>query len=118
MTAKKKGKGHKFLRRLMLMLNILAVIALLCAYAAAYISPARYWFFAFFGLAYPYLLMLNLLFVLVWLLFWKRFIWISIIVILLGFNQILSILQYRKQSSQNVTAGSMKILSYNVHSLY
>ncbi len=118
MTAKKKGKGHKFLRRLMLMLNILAVIALLCAYAAAYISPVHYWFFAFFGLAYPYLLMLNLLFVLVWLLFWKRFIWISIIVILLGFNQILSILQYRKPSSQNVPAGSMKILSYNVHSLY
>jgi len=118
MTAKKKGKGHKFLRRLMQILNILAVIALLCAYAASYISPARYWIFAFFGLAYPYLLLLNLLFVLVWLLFWKRFIWISIIVILLGFNQILSILQFRKASAQNVPAGSMKILSYNVHSLY
>ncbi len=118
MTAKKKGKGHKILRRLMLILNILAVIALLSAYAASYISPARYWFFAFFGLAYPYLLLLNLFFVLVWLLFWKRFIWISILVILLGFNQILSILQYRKPSSQNVITGTVKILSYNVHSLY
>ena len=98
MTAKKKGKGHKFLRRLMQILNLLAVTALLFAYAASYISPARYWFFAFFGLAYPYLLLLNLFFVLVWLLFWKRFIWISIIVILLGFNHLLSIMQFRKPS--------------------
>jgi endonuclease/exonuclease/phosphatase family metal-dependent hydrolase len=102
----------------MLALNILAVIALLCAYAASYISPARYWFFAFFGLAYPYLLLLNLFFVLIWLLFWKRLIWISILVIILGFNQIISIVQYRKPSSRSVPAGSMKILSYNVHSLY
>jgi len=118
MTAKKKGKGHKILRRLMLTLNILAVIALLTAYAACYISPARYWFLAFFGLAYPYLLMLNLFFVLVWLLFWKRFIWISILAILMGFTQFFSIIQYRKPASQNVLAGSMKIISYNVHSLY
>jgi endonuclease/exonuclease/phosphatase family metal-dependent hydrolase len=118
MTAKKKGKGHIFLRRLMQILNLLAVIALIFAYAASYISPARYWFFAFFGLAYIYLLLLNLFFVLVWLLFWKRFIWISIIIILLGFNHLISIVQFRKQSSQNVPAGSIKILSYNVHSLY
>jgi len=102
----------------MKILNLLAVMALLFAYAASYISPARYWFFAFFGLAYPYLLLLNLFFVLVWFLFWKRFIWISIIVILMGFNHILSIIQFRKPSSQNVPAGSIKIMSYNVHSLY
>jgi len=118
MTTKKKGKSHKFLRRLMQILNLIAVLALLFAYAASYISPARYWFFAFFGLAYPYLLLLNLFFVLIWLLFWKRFIWISIIAILLGFNLLLSIIQFRKPSSQNVPAGSIKIVSYNVHSLY
>jgi endonuclease/exonuclease/phosphatase family metal-dependent hydrolase len=118
MAIKKKRKGHTFLRRLMVVLNLLAVIALLFAYAASYISPARYWLFAFFGLAYPYLLLLNLFFVVIWLLFWKRFIWISIIVILLGFNHILAIIQYRKLSSQNVPAGCMKIVSYNVHSLY
>lgn len=118
MTAKKKGKGHKFLRRLVLALNLIAVLALLCAYAASWISPARYWFFAFFGLAYPYLLLLNVFFILVWLLTWKRYIWISIIVILLGFNQLLSILQFRKQPSTTRPAGSLKIMTYNVHSLY
>ncbi|MCX6244226.1 MAG: endonuclease/exonuclease/phosphatase family protein [Bacteroidetes bacterium] len=118
MTAKKKGKGHPFFRRLMLVINILAVAALLCAYAAAYISPARYWFFAFCGLAYPYILLLNLFFILLWLLSWKKFIFISILAVLLGYNQLLSMVQYRKQDAQGHPQGALKILSYNVHSLY
>jgi endonuclease/exonuclease/phosphatase family metal-dependent hydrolase len=118
MAAKKNRKGHKFLRRLMKIMNLLAVMALLFAYAASYISPARYWLFAFFGLAYPYLLLINLLFVLFWLLFWKRFIWISIIVILIGYNHLLTIIQFRRSSIQEAPAGSIKLLSYNVHSLY
>jgi endonuclease/exonuclease/phosphatase family metal-dependent hydrolase len=118
MAAKKKGKGHPFLRRLMLVINLLAVIALLCAYAASYISPSRYWVFAFFGLAYPYILLVNLFFVLLWLLTWKRFIWISIVVILLGFNHILAMVQYNKPSTSALQPGSIKVLTYNVHSLY
>jgi endonuclease/exonuclease/phosphatase family metal-dependent hydrolase len=118
MAAKKKGKGHPFLRRLMLVINLLAAAALLCAYAASYMSPEKYWFFAFCGLAYPYILLLNLFFVLLWLLFWKRLIWISVIVILAGFNQILSVVQYRKPSPAVHGNGGIKVLSYNVHSLY
>lgn len=102
----------------MLALNILAVIALLCSYAAAYISPERYWIFAFFGLAFPFLLLLNLFFVLVWLLAWNRYIWISVVAILVGYNQIFSIVQFRNASSGKVPGGSIKVLSYNVHSLY
>lgn len=118
MAEKKKGKSHKFLRRLFLILNIIAGLALLFAYAAYYISPARFWIFAFFGLAYPFLLLLNLIFVFLWLFLWKRYIWISIILILLGFNQLLSIVQFRKSSAQGIPPNSFKILSYNVHSLY
>jgi endonuclease/exonuclease/phosphatase family metal-dependent hydrolase len=118
MAAKKIRKSHNFLRRLLLILNILAGLALLFAYAAYYISPAQFWIFAFFGLACPFLLLLNLIFVFLWLFLWKRYIWISIILILLGFNQLLSIVQFRKTFSQSVPPGSFKILSYNVHSLY
>jgi endonuclease/exonuclease/phosphatase family metal-dependent hydrolase len=118
MMAKKKGKGRTFLKRLTLVLNILAVIALLLAYAASFVSPARYWIFAFFGLAYPYILIINLFFVIVWLLSWNRFIWISILAISLGITHILSLVQYRKPQSSVGPPGSIKILSYNVHSLY
>ena len=118
MAAQKKGKGSSFLKRFMLVVNILAICALICAYAAAYISPARFWIFAFFGLAYPYILFLNLFFILLWLIFWKKYIWISFIVVLIGLNQILSIAQFRKMTTLNAPYGSLKILSYNVHSLY
>jgi len=118
MTAKKKSKGFKFWRSLILIVNLLAVISLLLAYAASYISPAHYWIFAFFGLAYPFLVLFNLIFVMIWLIFWKKYIWISIIVILLGLNHLLAIIQFRKSPSNIVSSGSMKMLSYNVHSLY
>ena len=117
MTAKKKRK-HNILHWFILILNILAALGLLFAYAASYISPAHYWIFAFFGLAYPYLLLLNLFFVVVWLLSWKRVIWISIIVILVGYNHLFSLIQVRNTSSTTIPAGSIKVLSYNVHSLY
>lgn len=119
MAGKNKVKGNRFLRISAKVLNILAVVALLCAYLASYISPAHYLIFAFFGLAFPYLLLANLFFVILWLVFWKRFIWISLIVIILGYNHILTIFQYRNTSSiSNIPHGSIKILSYNVHSLY
>jgi endonuclease/exonuclease/phosphatase family metal-dependent hydrolase len=117
MTAKRKKKGFHFGRRLLQILNLLAVIALLCSYAASYISPAQYWIFAFFGLAYPYLVLLNLVFIILWLLLWNRFIWISVVVILLGYNHLFSMIQFRK-SKPLTASGSIKILSYNVHSLY
>jgi endonuclease/exonuclease/phosphatase family metal-dependent hydrolase len=118
MSAKTRKKGLNFLTGLTLALNVIAVIGLLCSYAAYYISPAQYWVFAFFGLAYPFLLLLNLFFVMIWLLFWKRYIWLSILVIGLGYNHLYTIIQYRWTTSEKGPAGSMKILTYNVHSLY
>src|ERR1035437_8330002 len=111
MTAKTKNKGLNFLTGLTLALHVIAVIGLFGSYAAYYISPAQYWIFAFFGLAYPFLLLLNLFFVMIWLLFWKRYIWLSILVIGLGYSHLYAIIQYRWAASETRPAGSMKILT-------
>jgi endonuclease/exonuclease/phosphatase family metal-dependent hydrolase len=118
MNAKKKGKGKTFLRRFTLTLNIIAVLALLASYAANYISPASFWIFAFFGLAYPFILLLNLVFIVIWLITWNRFVWISIIAVSLGISNILSIIQFRGQKNELAPPETVKIISYNVHSLY
>ncbi len=112
--AKKKGKS--FFTILLLIINLLFVLCLLVSYLAPYISPEKIWILAFFGLAYPIWLAVNLLFVLLWLLLWKRYIWISILAIALGFTFLLASFQFRSLVAP--PAGSMKILSYNVHSLY
>jgi len=87
---------------------------LILSYSAFYISPAMVWFLAFFGLAYPLILCVNILFVILWLLLLKKYIWIPLIPILIGLSHILSLVQIRSNQAPPVS-GSLKILSYNVH---
>jgi endonuclease/exonuclease/phosphatase family metal-dependent hydrolase len=86
----------------------------------------KIWPFAFLGLAYPYLLVLNLLLIIFWLFFKKEEFLISLIAILTGWNILTSIIQpnfkflkeeeikkiytrdYRKNNR------TIKVLSYNV----
>ena len=57
----------KFTDRVVLILNILGATAMLLAYLAPVVNPAKVVFPALFGLAYPYLLMMHLVFLCYWL---------------------------------------------------
>jgi endonuclease/exonuclease/phosphatase family metal-dependent hydrolase len=117
MTAAKKGKGKSFIVKLLLAVNILFLVCLIASYAAPFVSPAKYWIFAFFGLAYPIWLAINLFFLLLWILLWKKYAWITLVILLLGFNHLLSLLPV-SFSNRSTVPGSLKIMTYNVHSLY
>ena len=73
----------KLTDRVVLILNILGAIAMLLAYLAPLVNPARMVIPALFGLAYPYLLMMHLAFMCYWLIRLKKEILISLIVVLL-----------------------------------
>jgi endonuclease/exonuclease/phosphatase family metal-dependent hydrolase len=110
--------GRSFLVKLLVFLNLLAVIGLLCSYAAGYISPDKYWIFGFFGLAYPIFLIINFFFVILWMILWKKFVFISLITILAGWNTLQSFFPIHL-SKQRSTAGlTLKIVSFNVHHFY
>ena len=68
--------------------NIVVATALLLVYVAPYFDPHTAWIFTLFGLAYPYILIVNLLFIALWLFFWNRYTWLSIVVVLLGIVQL------------------------------
>ena len=113
MVAKKSGK-RSFIQWVLIILTVLSVICLFLSYAAFYISPAKVWFLAFFGLAYPLILAVNILFVILWLLLLKKYIWIPLIAILIGISHLLSFIQIRSTDTLPVS-GSLKVLSYNIH---
>lgn len=102
--------------RVLAFFNVLAAIALLCSYGATYISPNTFWPIAFFGLAYPGILVVNLLFVGWWL--WKKSrkrALISVITILIGFTHLLNFFQISfGGSADNENNPQLKVLSYNV----
>lgn len=98
-------------RYIAILLNAIALLALLISYIGVYISPARFWFLGFFGLAYPVFLIINVLFIVYWLLGrWKLAI-PSLIVVLIGYQHIQNFFQIsKKETDQN----GIVICSYNV----
>lgn len=108
----------KITDRAILILNILGAVAMLMAYLAPLVNPARIFFPALFGLAYPYLLILHLAFLCYWLIRLKKEILISLLIILLGWNHLNNLLPLNLRSSQIPVNSSqeryLKALSYNV----
>lgn len=94
--------------------NHLAVIALLTSYLAPRVSPENFWFIAFFGLGYPILVFINLLFVLFWVIQLKKRALYSVIVILSGWMLLHRFVQFSNTSKTDADNQLLKIMSYNV----
>jgi endonuclease/exonuclease/phosphatase family metal-dependent hydrolase len=85
------------------------------SYLAAYVSPETLWVFAFFGLAYPYILLANICFVIVWIFFRKWYFLLSLVFILAGWGSLKKLLQIRQKKVPLEVAGDpFRIISYNV----
>ncbi len=106
-------KKPSLINKLFLFLNYLAVACLLISYLSPYISPEIFWPIAFFGLAYPLLLGVNILFVIFWCLKWKRQFLLSIVVIAIGWTHLSGFIQISATGKKDNSTG-FKILSYNV----
>ena len=91
--------------------------SLLVSYSAAYINPGTVGFPAFFGLAYPYLLIINLLFVLYWMFRRKWSFLIPLIIILVGYRSLSDFYQLSRGDKSNMKdIEQLNVLSYNVRS--
>ena len=106
----------KIFRFIVLILNIFAAIALLMACLCCFINPKIIWWTGFFGLAYMYLLVTNLCFVVFWLLSRKKiFTVISIFTILISWSFLGKHIQiFEKEIPEDKLSESFKIISFNV----
>lgn len=93
-------------------LNGVVVIPLLLAYLAVHISPELFWPLAFFGLTYPIWLALNLLFILLWGILRKRYILLSLVAILIGWNHLTDFWGFHPGGG--AADNGVKIMTYNV----
>src|SRR4051812_8349556 len=82
----KAKKQLNFFDKLLLWINFCLCIALLISYLAPITNPSKYWIVAFFGLAYPFLLLGNVLLIIYWLMRKTTWVLLPIIVIALGWN--------------------------------
>lgn len=97
---------------ILLSINGLLALTILISYLAVHISPGDFVLPAYFGLAYPYLLLLNILMVLIWAMLLRFEAFISVAVIALGLTHFSNYINLVKPSGTK--EGSFKVLSYNV----
>ena len=105
-------KKLSWFNRVALFFNFVAVLCVFISYSAKYISPAKYWLFAFFGLGYPVLFFINIFFVLYWILQLKKYFLISLVSILFGYQSFFSYCQFNFSNS-SVENNSLRVITYN-----
>jgi len=103
---------RKALYKILLCVNVLLAFALIMSYLAVNINPEDFALPAFFGLAYPYLLLINIVIAIVWamLLRWETF--ISVAVIIIGFNHFTNFIRLNRPEGNK--DNTIKVLSYNL----
>ncbi|MFZ4862499.1 endonuclease/exonuclease/phosphatase family protein [Sphingobacterium sp. Mn56C] len=97
--------------------NILAALALLLSYAASFIDPQQFWPIAFFGLAFLPILLINLGFIVYWFLRKKRYMLISLLCILAGWNLLSKHINFKNNNDKMVVKADtiLRVMSFNVH---
>lgn len=111
---------RNLLKNLLFQVNLLVALGLLFSYTAPYLSPAVFWPSGIVGLLYPFLLIANILFVLLWL-FRRNAIYatFSLIVILTGWPILQTWFAFNlfapsASSAASSAQHSVKVMSYNV----
>lgn len=94
-------------------LNVLVAVVLLLSYVSPIVDPMEFWPLSFFGLFYPVFLTINLIFLVYWLISKPSRSWLSIVSILIGWNQLMSFANF-SSSTNNNSPHVINVMSYNI----
>ena len=111
---KSKKQTSGFINKFLLVLNLIIVLASLLSYLAPFVDPKNFWIIAFFGLAFPLFVLVNVLFIFHWLIFNYKKALFSALTLFLGIIFIFSNLQFHSKSNIDNVKGKIKVMSYNV----
>lgn len=98
---------------LLIYINSFFAFLLVLSGYSVYFSPASIWFPAFYGLAYPFLLIINIIFILLWFLWFskKRFTLVSIAAIILTWSSFSGLFNF---SAPRRSTSDISVMTWNV----
>ena len=105
-------KKLSWVDKLLFLLNSLVAATLLLSNLLPYLSPKIVGVIAIFSLIVPVLIVLNILFVIYWIIKLKKQFLVSTLVLLIGFNQLN--LLYKIADKEVLMTDDLKVMSYNV----
>lgn len=108
----RKKKSKSLIDWLLLLINSLVAIVLLFSYLLPYISPIKAPSLAVLSLLVPVVFIINLLFVIFWIVRLKKYFLLSAVSILLGYGYISSM--YKFSERKIIQSSDLTLMSYNV----
>lgn len=110
----KKIQFRKILKWAIFATNVVAIILLLSSHLAWKVSPLKTNLFSYIGLAFGFILLLNIAYLALWIVFSKwKLAFISFLVLVISYKPIITFFPMNLFSSKK-TESSIKVLSYNV----
>ncbi len=96
--------------------NVIFAVLLLLASLAPFINPEKFWPVAILGLVFPFLLIVNILFILFWFFVKRKWSFVSAIVFLIALPQFFNTVAFHPGNKFNYQKkeGQLRILSWNV----
>lgn len=106
---------RKALRRIFFLIYLFTVLPLATCFLSQWISPASFWPLAFFGLLFPILIVIQFVFVLLFLILRSKAIVLPIILILLEWSSITHTFQiFQHPDTVSSDKNSIRVMTYNV----
>ncbi len=96
--------------------NVIFASLLILSSLAPYINPGKFWPVAILGLVFPFLLIVNILFILFWLFVKRKWSLVSAIVFFIALPQLFNTVAFHPGNNFNYQKkeGQLRILSWNV----
>ncbi len=105
----------KALRRILFIIYLFTVIPFGACYLSQFISPASFWPLAFFGLMFPALIIIQVVFALIFIALRSKAVVLPIVLIILGWSSITHTFQIPTGSgSRSENQEAVKVMTYNV----
>lgn len=112
---------RRFLGRIVLLLNLVAIIWLVLCAVASYTNPADVRYISLFSLSTPFAVVVNILFALAWLILSTRKIRALLsVVALIACYKVISVvfgMNYFKENDLTAGKGTVKVLNWNAHGM-
>lgn len=110
------GKYKLFVIRLFIFFNVLTAIVFLLACGAPYLNPSRWWFISLLGLGFGIIFIVLVLFLFFWAIVKPRYILVSLIPLLIGFQSISVFFAVQTPGKFNYTKPetTLRVMTWNV----
>ncbi|MEP6583861.1 MAG: endonuclease/exonuclease/phosphatase family protein [Ginsengibacter sp.] len=108
--------GSKFLKGVFVFFNLCVIAVYLLVCILPFIDTGVYWYLALPGLIFPLVVLALLFFILIWALAKSKWFWVSLIVLLLGTQQIFAVFGFNIQKSfkTDKKENTLRVLQWNV----